>query len=167
MIRPKRIFSNLAISLDGKISPALKTADRFPSENDRRRMDELRFESDAVILGANTIRQDPFPVKLRYPDLAKKKKHPLNVVLSHNLNFPLRSRFFESNETNRLIFTTPLAPKEKIDDLKKSSEIIIMKDKIITPECVVKELAKRGVESLLVEGGGEILFSFLKSKLID
>lgn len=165
--RPKRIFSNLAISLDGKISPIIKTMDRFPSESDRRRMDELRFEADAVLLGASTIREDPFPIKLRYPDLAEKRKHPLNVVLSQNLNLPPKSKFFESSETERLIFTTSLAPKEKIEDFKKYSELIIIKSTTITPEYVVAELAKRKINSLLVEGGGEIMFSFLKSKLID
>lgn len=167
MNRPKRIFSNLAISLDGKISSILRSAERFPSEFDRRRMDELRFQADAVIHGASTLRDNPNPIKLRYPDLAKKRKHPLNVILSRNLQFPVPSKFFDSTDTQRLIFTTSSAPKEKLKAIEKYSELIIINDDKITPEQVVEELAKRKIESLLIEGGGEIMFSFLKSKLID
>lgn len=167
LIRPKRIFSNLAISLDGKISSVIKSADRFPSDNDRRRMDELRFEADAVLLGASTIREGPFPIKLRYPDLAEKRKHPINIVLSQNLLLPLQSKFFDSQETQRLIFTTSLAPKDKIESISKTSELVIIEGDTITPEQVVQELAKRKINSLLIEGGGEVMFSFLKSQLID
>ena len=52
------VYVNMAMSADGKITSARREYPRFTSEPDRRNMDRLRAEADAMLVGAGTVRAD-------------------------------------------------------------------------------------------------------------
>ena len=168
-----RVYSNLAISIDGKISSFDRKAKRFASDADRTRMEELRFEADAVIHGAGTVREHPHPILIKNQEFIKRRQeqgkspHPLNVILSHSLDLPFPSKFFQSEETAKLIYTVRSANKEKLKKLSPYSELVIFQEDKIDPKRVVEDLGSRKVHSLLIEGGGELMASFLKANLIN
>lgn len=167
-----RVVVNMAVSVDGRITT--RKRERFPlgSEHDRRRMDELRARADAVIVGAGTVRHDGYPIVLRYADLRAAREargqapHPVNVVLSRALDLPSRSRFFTTDATHRIVFTTGAAPVARRKRFERVSEVVVLPGRSLDPVRVVAELRARGLKSLVLEGGGEVHFAFAKAGLV-
>lgn len=166
------VVVNMAVSLDGRITTRARERVSLGSERDRRLMDELRARADAVIVGAGTVRHDGYPIVIRYDDLraryARRHRtpHPVNVVLSRALDLPLRSRFFASKETRRIIFTTTLAPESRVRRFAAVAEVVVLPGHALSPKRVVKELHARGLRRVLLEGGGEVHFAFAKAGLV-
>jgi riboflavin-specific deaminase-like protein len=166
------VIVNMAVSVDGRINT--RTRERFAlgSEHDRRLMDVLRERADAVMIGAGTVRHDGHPMLLRYPDLVAKRTrrgaspHPVNVVLSGDLDLPVR-RFFAGDATRRIIFTTRHASVARIKKFERVAEVIVLPGKEPSPVRVVEELRKRGLKKLILEGGGGVHFPFAKADLVD
>ena len=166
------IIVNMAVSVDGRINS--RTRERFAlgSEHDRRLMDVLRERADAVLIGAGTVRHDGHPMLLRYPDLVAKRKrrgesaHPVNVVLSGDLDLPVK-RFFAGDATKRIIFTTRRATAARIRKFQRVAEVVVLPGKHPSAPRVVEELHKRGLKRLILEGGGEVHFPFAKAGLVD
>ena len=166
------IIVNMAVSVDGRINS--RTRERFAlgSEHDRRLMDVLRERADAVLIGAGTVRHDGHPMLLRYPDLVAKRKrrgesaHPVNVVLSGDLDLPVQ-RFFAGDATKRIIFTTRRATAARIRKFQRVAEVVVLPGKHPSAPRVVEELHKRGLKRLILEGGGEVHFPFAKAGLVD
>ena len=166
------IAVNMAVSVDGRINS--RTRERFAlgSEHDRRLMDVLRERADAVLIGAGTVRHDGHPMLLRYPDLVAKRvrrgasPHPVNVVLSGDLNLPLKP-FFAGDATKRIVFTTRRAGAARIRRFEKVAQVVVLAGKEPGAARVVEELRKRGLKKLILEGGGEVHFAFAKAGLVD
>lgn len=166
------VIVNMAVSVDGRINS--RRRERFPlgSEHDRRLMDVLRERADAVLIGAGTVRHDGHPMLLRYPDLVAKRvkrgetPHPVNVVLSGNLDLPLRP-FFVGDATKRIVFTTRRAGTARIRRFEKVAEVIVVPGKEPSPARVLEALRERGLKRLILEGGGEVHFAFAKAGLVD
>jgi 5-amino-6-(5-phosphoribosylamino)uracil reductase len=166
------VIVNMAISVDGRINT--RTRERFSlgSEHDRRLMDVLRERSDAVIIGAGTVRHDGHPMLLRYDDLRAHRvargrtPHPANVVMSGDLDLPMRP-FFATDGTKRIVFTTRRASAARIKRFERVAEVVVLPGKEPAPGRVVGALRERGLKRLIVEGGGEVHFAFAKAGLVD
>lgn len=167
MKRPN-ILMNMASSVDGKISTYNNIAYKFSSTYDTYMMDVIRAKVDAVIMGANSLRAGAPPIRIRSKKIYNlTKKHPINVILSNDLKIPIDSKLFQFKDTKKLIFTTKSSTLKKQRQFSKVAELIILKKQPIDPRDVVTQLSKRGVKTLLIEGGGQINFSFFKYHLVD
>lgn len=175
MIRRGRthVTVNMAISVDGRINTRAREHFALGSEHDRRLMDVLRGRSDAVIVGAGTVRHDGFPMILRYDDLRAarvargKSPHPVNVVLSRSLDLPARARFFAQPDVERIVVTTAAAPAARVRRFARLAEVVVLPGRTLAPARVVDALRARGLVRLLLEGGGEVHFAFVKAGLVD
>ncbi len=167
------VFVNMAISVDGRITTRTREHFALGSEHDRRLMDELRTRADAVIVGAGTVRHDGWPMVIRYPDLRAKRiarrrpPNPVNVVLSSALDLPIRSRFFQSADTERIVFTTRKAPAARVARFQRVAEVVVLPGSRLSPAKIVAHLNARGLRSLLLEGGGEVHFAFAEAGLVE
>jgi riboflavin biosynthesis pyrimidine reductase/pyrimidine deaminase RibD-like protein len=139
------ILLSCAISLDGYLDDT--TDERLVLSNaaDLDRVDAERAGVDAILVGANTIRRDNPRLSVRSParraarEAAGKPATPLKVILSSR-DLPGDAAFRADGAA--LVTHGPLAT-------------------------VVQELADRGVERLMVEGGGRVLTEFLTTGLAD
>lgn len=156
------IAIKFAASLDGKI--ATKTGDSkwITNEKAREFSRKLRLEYQAILMGINTIIHDNPHLGVRI----KNKHDPLRVVLDSTLKIPLKSLVLRDN--NILIITTIKANKKKLQYLQKRGidVVSLSNEKITVPE-VLKELKKREIISVFVEGGGKVLGSFVDAKIVD
>lgn len=165
--RPKVLLS-CAVSLDGKL--ASKTGDsNFSSFQDKREVHKLRTQVDAVLVGINTaLKDDPhLTVSQKY---YKSDKHPFRIVLDSTARIPPDSQFIKKRkEIRSLIITTRQAPEKRVKTLKKAgAEIKVLGDEYISISNLLEVLASAyHVETLMVEGGGQIIGSFLKHSCID
>lgn len=164
---------NMAMSLDGKISTRRREDIVLGTEHDRRLMDTLRCKTEAVIIGAGTVRHDGLPILMRYEDLVEKRKsrnlppHPINVVLSRALDVPVSRPFFTHAATEKIVFTTRAAPAARVKRLRTMAEVIVLPGKTLPPRDVLEVLHQRKIKRVLLEGGGELHFAFVQADVVD
>lgn len=156
------IAIKFATSLDGKI--ATKTGDSkwITNEEARKYARSLREQYQAILVGINTVISDNPHLGVRI----KGRKDPLRIILDPNLKIPLESQVCRDN--NVLIVTSAQAYKERIRYFnKKSTSMLIFEGSRISPQQLLSKLKKLNVISVLVEGGGETLGTFVDKKLVD
>jgi 5-amino-6-(5-phosphoribosylamino)uracil reductase len=164
-----RVITNTAVSLDGRIATARYDHVAIGTPVDRMYMSVLRARADAVLVGGQTFRNWPLPLvpdqdairRLRAlgfsdVDVPEPRASWLNVVLSRKLDLPKEGRFYTDPRVRPLFFT----PAE--GDMP--GEVVRGE---VTPAGVVAELERRGVQTLLIEAGGALIFEFLDAGLVD
>ncbi len=158
-MRP-RVIINAAMSVDGKIALRGGKRIKISDEEDFRRVHELRNEVDAILVGINTVLLDDpkLVVKEKY---VKDPRHPLRVVLDSKLRIPATARVL-NDIAETVVITTEDAPERRIN-----AEIIRCGRGMVDLKCALEQLYARGIRSLLVEGGGTVIYSFLKEGLVD
>lgn len=164
MKRP-HVIINCAMSADGKIASPTRKQMRISSEEDIQRMYRLRNEVDAVLVGIGTILADDpkLTVKESY---VEHPKHPLRVILDSTCRTPLHALALNA-VSKTLIITAEGHQKTYGGSHIEVVECRIDKEGFIDLNCVLDLLYNRGVRKLLVEGGGTIIWNFLKNKVVD
>ena len=161
--RPHVIFS-AAITLDGKL--ATRTGDsKLSSKADKNRVHKLRSKVDAILIGKNTAKLDD-PVLSAHNT---KKKNPIRIILDSNATIKNSSRILRtSSKIPTIIVVGERASKNNLQRLEKLPIQIIVcgKDRINVKKLLVT-LRKQGIKKILVEGGGETNWSFVKENLTD
>ena len=150
-----------AQSLDGKIATRTGQSRWISGDASRAFAHGLRLASDAVCVGVNTVLKDDPALSVRLPGV---KANPLKIILDRRLRTPVNARIFsEPRNSKVLIVTGRKASKNKIKALSKKAEIL----KSSNWGSLLKELGKRGIVNLLIEGGGEVIASALESKIVN
>ncbi|MEK7156458.1 MAG: bifunctional diaminohydroxyphosphoribosylaminopyrimidine deaminase/5-amino-6-(5-phosphoribosylamino)uracil reductase RibD [Patescibacteria group bacterium] len=159
----KRPFVTIkfAASLDGKI--ATKTGDSkwITGEKARAYARRLRGESQAVLVGVGTVLADDPHLGVR----EKGKKDPLRIILDSRLRIPQGARVLRDG--NVLVVTTRRASAVKKRMLVKKGIELVEMENGIDVRALMRELYKREIISVLVEGGGSVLGSFLDARCVD
>jgi riboflavin biosynthesis pyrimidine reductase len=158
-----RVVSNTAVSLDGRINTRERRFTFFGSARDHARMSRLRSEADAVLVGGATFRNWPHPSLPDVGDRTRLRSRPWNVVVTRSLDVPLRPEFLGEPGIRPLFFTrassVPAGFAAEVEAWPGDGDLPV--------PWIVERLAGRGVEHLLVEAGGDLLFQFLDADAID
>ncbi|CDM66182.1 bifunctional diaminohydroxyphosphoribosylaminopyrimidine deaminase/5-amino-6-(5-phosphoribosylamino)uracil reductase RibD [Pyrinomonas methylaliphatogenes] len=158
------VHLKLACSLDGRIATAKGDAHWITGERARMRVHELRHECDAILIGAGTaIADDPL-----LTDRSGLPRHrPLvRVVLDGRLRLRKDSRLAQTaRELPTLVFTSEEADQERAAELEACGIEVVRSGGGLS--AVLGELARRKVQSVLVEGGSNIASRFIKDRLVD
>lgn len=164
---------NMAMSADGKISSHRREPFQLGSSRDRQLMSVLRAQNDAIVIGSGTLRTDGYPLIVRDPALVKRRiargepPHPLNVIMSASLDLPLSKKLFHHPDTRRIVVTLRSAPQTRIARIERVAEVVKLPGKTVSPKRTLDLLVRRGCSRILLEGGGELNYSFLKAGLVD
>jgi riboflavin biosynthesis pyrimidine reductase len=158
-----KVVSNTAVSLDGRINTRERRFTFFGSAHDHARMSRLRAEADAVLVGGATFRNWPHPALPDAADRPRLKTRPWNVVVSRSLDVPLAPTF-NAEPSIRPLFVTRASsvPASFAGEVEAGDG-----DGDVPIRWMLDRLAARGVERLLVEAGGDLLFQFLAADAID
>jgi riboflavin-specific deaminase-like protein len=173
-----RIIANLAMSVDGKIDSALREGAGFSSRLDRDRMDRLRADADALLVGAATVRTEDPPLHIKDPArrhqraAAGRREELLVVVVSRRGKIDPGARFLREPAAARVLAVPgDLDPSElaPLDAHVASGALEIFKAGAgaVDLRALVSALQQRGSKTVLVEGGGELIASFLEADLLD
>jgi 5-amino-6-(5-phosphoribosylamino)uracil reductase len=168
---------NVAESIDGKIAPIDGGKINFGSAEDRAQMETLRAGADGVMIGAGTLRAEDPPLLIRDPAVqrirvaSKGTPHPRNIAICSRLPDGLAAMsFFQSPETEKLVFTTGRTAPELCEAARRFARIEVVpldnSGRVDLTE-VLRRLPPLGVSHLLLEGGGELNFSMLQAGLVD
>ncbi|MGB9700806.1 MAG: bifunctional diaminohydroxyphosphoribosylaminopyrimidine deaminase/5-amino-6-(5-phosphoribosylamino)uracil reductase RibD [Thermodesulfobacteriota bacterium] len=165
------ITLKVALSMDGKVATNLGEARWISSAESRAYVHRIRHNADAVMVGIGTVLQDDPLLTVRLPAL-KNPRQPLRVVVDSRLRIPLKSQIVKTAKYYpTLVATTNSAPLSRIKKLAKAKvEVLtISKDRQgkVNLIALMEELAKRGILSVLLEGGPTLNASALQGKLVD
>jgi 2,5-diamino-6-(ribosylamino)-4(3H)-pyrimidinone 5'-phosphate reductase len=163
MKRPYVVI-NCAMSADRKIATPSGKQIRISCEEDIERMYELRNESDAVLVGINTVLSDnpKLTVKEKY---VKNPKKPIRVVLDTNCKTPV-----DSLVVNDAAKTFIITAKNCNEVYGKNVEIVLCgteNNGLINLKQLLDILVKKNIHKLMVEGGGTVIWNFLEKGLVD
>jgi len=166
-----RVFSNTAMSADGKIATAQGERVAFGSPEDRRRMRTLRAEADAVLVGGQTFRRWGIPLMAEDEGRLMRDRPLINAVLTRRGVVPedtaararLARRWAEA-PVRLLVMGLP--------ELDGPAHREILGAELRTtpspdPVWAIDALAAEGCQSVLVEGGGELLFPLVAAGRLD
>lgn len=164
MNRPK-IIINCAMSADGKIALPNKTQMRISSELDMKRVYNLRNSCDAVLVGIGAVLSDDpkLTVKEKYVETPRQ---PIRIVLDTYCKTPTDALVV--NEKAKTILCCKENNEKKM--FQDNVEILICKtnqQNHLDLHDVLNRLAQKGIQTILIEGGGTIIWSFLKERLVD
>lgn len=165
---------NMAMTADGKITSARREEPAFSSRLDKKTMDRLRAEADAILVGAGTLRADNPPLNVRDPEMKAhrrslgKPEGLVNVVVTASARVDPDSRFFTGGgAAGPIVATVEDAPADRLARLAQVAEVwTVGRGRVALPELLTR-LRTRGIERLLVEGGGELNWGFVKDDLFD
>ena len=157
-MRPS-VTLKLATSLDGRIATASGESKWITGEQARAQGHRLRAEHDAILVGVETILEDDPALTVRIPQAAQpgEEEQPLRVILDSQLRTPSLA---QAAMLGSLILTTadprPIR-RAQIERVEPGE------DGRPTVDAVLAALDKRGIGSILIEGGGQVAASFLRA----
>ncbi len=154
-----------AMSLDGKISMASGESQWITCQEARNDGQRLRSQHLAMAVGHKTLIADNPRLTDRISEFPRQ---PSRVVFSSKGDIPMDSHFARQSETKRIVVAGALLPN-KTKKLLTNAGIHLIIDKAEKPgiRTALLELYKLGICSLLVEGGAELIASFIKEKMVD
>ncbi len=160
----------IATTLDGKIAAHSGESKWITGQEARARAHLARAESDAIMIGSTTAIRDNPELTCRLPGLLDRT--PVRIVCDGRLRLPLTSKLVETaREHPTWMVTLEDADKVRTQAFRDCGmEVIqVREDANGRPDLAIalKEIAKRGITRLLVEGGGQLHASLLSANLVD
>ncbi|MDR4505140.1 MAG: bifunctional diaminohydroxyphosphoribosylaminopyrimidine deaminase/5-amino-6-(5-phosphoribosylamino)uracil reductase RibD [Candidatus Scalindua sp.] len=157
-----------AQTLDGRIATKSGNSQWISSEPSRKYVHRLRRIHDSIMVGRKTITTDDPRLTVRHV----KGKNPLRVIVDTRLRIPLKSFVLKDAAANQtIIATTQEASSRKVAAIEKlGAEVLIVKRDLhggVNLRCLLRELGKRDIISVMVEGGSELITSLLGADLVD
>ncbi|WP_441245220.1 RibD family protein [Kitasatospora sp. McL0602] len=165
------VLLSVATSVDGHIDDA--TPDRLLLSNpaDFDRVDQVRADSDAILIGGNTLRSDNPRLLVNSEErrvarvAAGKPEYPLKVTISASGDLSRDLKFWHFGG-EKVVYTTDSAAAKLRKELDGLADVVSTGSSVDFG-ALLDDLATRGVERLMVEGGGQIHTQFLSQGLAD
>lgn len=161
------VHLKLAVSLDGKIATRTGDSRWVAGEQARERAQQFRHESDAIMVGAGTVTLDD-PLLTDRSD-APRRLDLVRIVLDEHLQTTADSRLARTaHDAPVLIFAGANAAVSAASDLETRG-IEVIRDTSGGRDIleVLKELGRRSIQSVLLEGGGRVAGAFIDAGLVD
>ncbi|MBA7697929.1 Riboflavin biosynthesis protein RibD [subsurface metagenome] len=165
------VTAKFAVSLDGKIATRSGDSKWISSETARKRVHNLRYITDAVMAGINTVLIDD-------PELTARtcggkggtvRAQPLRVIVDSKGRTPLTARIFSAPGKTLLVWARLVRPEEKEAFAQANAEFLELpsEEGLVDLEKLLKVLGEQEITSVLVEGGGILLGSLFDGGFVD
>ena len=168
------VFINVAMTADGKIDTFARKGAEISSPRDKERVDRLRAESDAVMVGGKTLLdEDPkLTVKseaLRVERVARGlAPNPIKVGVVTRADLDSHAKFLREGGAKVVIFTTDQTSKERIALLRSlGADVYTDHQDKVNLNHALAVLKQLGINRLMVEGGATLNFELLRLELVD
>ncbi len=165
------VTAKFAMSLDGKIATSSGESRWISNAASRRRVHRLRNLTDAVLVGVGTVIADDPLLTTRLDDTAD-LRHPLRVIADSRGRAPLSARIFDPALPGAtVVATTAQCPPAHRRELAARGvevwELPADATGRVSLPALLAELGRRGVLTVLVEGGSELLGALFRERLVD
>ena len=160
-----------AMTLDGKISTKTGASKWITGEAARAEVQHMRHRYMGIMVGIGTVLADDPELTSRIPD--QETKSPLRVVVDSSSRTPLTSKLVRSaREIPTLIAVAAQAPAERIAALEEAGcEVFVSQvaehDRVDLLALLAYLGKEKSIDSVIVEGGATLLWSFFAEGLVD
>jgi len=171
--RPYTLLS-CGMSIDGYLDSAGAARLRLSNDADFERVDAERARCDAILVGATTVRNDNPRLLIR--SAARRAERvarghppcPVKVTLTRRGDLPPTAAFFTTGPAGKIVYCPAAGAEHARAGLGRVATVVDTgpgDDVDVT--AVAEDLSARGVDRLMVEGGGTVLTQFLTAGLAD
>jgi riboflavin-specific deaminase-like protein len=163
-----RVTISFAQSVDGCIATASGESRHISCEKTLKMVQKLRRDNDCILIGIGTVLRDNPQLTCRIDP----ERTPVRVILDSKLSIPLKCTIANTAKgVKTILFISDDTNKKKLEQLQKMGlETVTLSaeddGKLPIPE-VMESLAKRGYQSVLVEGGSRVITSFIKVRMMS
>ncbi len=168
------MFINVAMTADGKIDTSARRGAAISSSRDKERVDALRAESDAVMVGGKTLLDEDPKLTVRSESLRAERaarglpENPMKVGIVSVANIQLHSKFLHEGGAKVVIFTTNRTSRDQLEILRaQGAEVFVHTSQRVDLTLAMQTLHDLGVKRLMVEGGATLNFELLRLGLVD
>lgn len=169
--RPYTVLS-CAMSIDGYCDSASDQRLVLSNAEDLDRVDAVRAESDAILVGAGTVRNDNPRLVVREADRVAARvarglpPTPIKVTVTERVKLDPEALFFTVGDTEKVVYCAGDAV-DTARDLLGGRATVVDAGRSVRMRWLCEDLHARGVRRLMVEGGGTVLTQFLTEDLAD
>jgi 5-amino-6-(5-phosphoribosylamino)uracil reductase len=170
---PERPYTLLSccVSIDGYIGSA---ASRLLLSNDADfdRVDAVRASCDAILVGAETVRIDNPRLLVRSEDRREQRaarglpETPIKVTVTRRAELDARADFFNAGDTEKIVYCATPRVADARNRLGLVATVVDAGDNV-EMRTLSTDLGARGVDRLMVEGGGTVHTQFLTDDIVD
>ncbi len=167
------VILKAGMTLDGKVATAQGESQWITGPLARRAVHRLRSQVDAVLVGVGTVLKDNPSLTARLSDRPLKlaSKQPLRVVLDSQLRTPAKAKVCAGQDVAKtVIASTGRAAEARHRSLGQAGvEVLSLPAKSgrVSLAALLMLLGKRGVTSVLIEGGSTLNAAALRAKLVN
>ncbi len=167
------VLVNAATSADGKLSSRRREQIAISGPADFDRVDRIRADSDAVMVGVGTVLADDPSLTLDDPERRADREargeppNPARVVADSNLRTPTDARILDDVAETYLLATATVDEAAVEDAEAAGATVIRAGEERVDLPAALDRLEAEGVGRLMIEGGGELIFSLLADGLVD
>jgi 5-amino-6-(5-phosphoribosylamino)uracil reductase len=161
-----------AMSIDGHLDGAAPRRLAMSNGADLDRVDQVRSENDAIMVGASTVRRDD-PRLLVKSDRRRLRRlasglpsSPVKITVTSSGELSADAAFFTSGDVEKIVYC-PSGRAGGLESRLGDAATIVGLGESFTMSGVLDNLADRGIQRLMVEGGGKVLTQFLAGDLVD
>ena len=170
------VLMKYAMTLDGKIATVIGESKWITGETAREEVQRTRHQYSAIMVGIGTVIKDDPSLTCRIPN----GKNPIRIICDTNLKIPLHSKVVQTaKEVETWIVTCKQERNREKEMVLKEAGCTLLsfspkkqekegENKMGIPlKELMEELGKRGVDSVLLEGGAELNASALKEGIVN
>jgi 2,5-diamino-6-(ribosylamino)-4(3H)-pyrimidinone 5'-phosphate reductase len=168
------VLINVAMSADGKIDTFERRGASISSPRDKERVDRLRAEADAVMVGGRTLLDEDPKLTVKSADLRARREqrglpaNPAKVGIVSRADLKPDSAFLSSGPAQIYLFTTALTKGKQLEALQaRGVQVFTHTPPRVDLAAALRTLKEHGVNRLMVEGGGTLNFALLQGGLVD
>jgi 2,5-diamino-6-(ribosylamino)-4(3H)-pyrimidinone 5'-phosphate reductase len=168
------VFINVAMTADGKIDTFERKGAAISSQRDKQRVDKLRAESDAVMVGGRTLLDEDPKLTVKSEALRAERRarglspNPVKVGVVSEATIKPDSMFLNAGPARIVIFTTYRTSKDGLAFLRSCGvDVYVHDSEKVDLSKALGTLKELGIQRLMVEGGATLNFEILKLRLVD
>jgi len=168
-----RVVVNAAVSVDGKLSSREREQVAISGPSDFERVDRLRADSDAVMVGVGTVLADDPSLTVKRERLRSERRdrgdpsNPARVVADSTIRTPPDAAVFDDEADTYLLVSEAASPESVRRIHEEGATVVRAGEGRVDLPAAFERLESAGVDRLLVEGGGEIIASLFAAGLVD
>ncbi|MFF2631806.1 RibD family protein [Microbacterium sp. NPDC058021] len=172
-VRRPYVTLSCAMSLDGCLDSTAPHRMAMSNAEDFDRVDQLRADHDAILVGASTVRRDNPRLLVRSAErraarvASGRPSSPAKVTVTATGDLSPEAAFFTAGDGDKFVY----CPRGAADALTRAvgdrATVVALGDAVVAMGDALADLARRGIARLMVEGGGRIHTQFLAQRLAD
>jgi 2,5-diamino-6-(ribosylamino)-4(3H)-pyrimidinone 5'-phosphate reductase len=167
------VVVNVAMSADGKISTRERRQVKISGVQDFERVDRLKADSDAVMVGIGTVLADDPSLTVKSEEHRSTRlhrgadEHPVRIVVDSSGRISLEASILQKGAGKRIVAVSHRADPKKITALQKYATVIIAGEDEVDLSIMMDKLGEMGIKRVMVEGGGTLIAGLISAGLVN